>query len=265
MKRRARLTRRRSAKTDKKTRKAGKNTASFFSFLRELPGKKLSAVLVALLVFFLVLGLARRMPSGQLFPVRRVSVTGIHSLDREALQRILTPLVHRGFFSLDPRGVRERLLALPWVAEAMVQRIWPDQVKITLREKVPLALWNDSYLISTAGDVFFSDTRVYADRLPHFVGPAGSQMRLLSCYRALLPHVKQLGTGIHVLELTPDLSWRVVLENRLRLHLGARDVLTHLRHFVKVYPGVVGSRVSDVEYVDLHYPDGFAVRWKQKS
>jgi cell division septal protein FtsQ len=38
--------------------------------------------------------------------------------------------------------------------------------------------------------------------------------------------------------------------------------LTRLSHFVKVYPKIIGERAAQVEYIDLRYQDGLAIRWK---
>jgi cell division protein FtsQ len=38
-------------------------------------------------------------------------------------------------------GARERILALPWVEEASVHKIYPGTVEIAIREKTPYAIW----------------------------------------------------------------------------------------------------------------------------
>jgi cell division protein FtsQ len=65
--------------------------------------------------------------------------------------------------------------------------------------------------------------------------------------------------------MSPYLSWDIELTNGMKMRLGYKDVLTRVSHFVKVYPKIVGERVSDVDYVDLRYPNGLAVRWKTVS
>jgi cell division protein FtsQ len=74
--------------------------------------------------------------------------------------------------------------------------------------------------------------------------------------------LQPLHVRILTLELTPYFTWKLRLDNGMMLQLGHKDILTRLAHFVKVYPKIVGSRVADIEYVDLRYPNGVAVRWK---
>ena len=50
----------------------------------------------------------------------------------------------------DPMGnicladIRENIEKLPWIRMAIVERYWPDTIKITIEEKVPLALWQNN-------------------------------------------------------------------------------------------------------------------------
>lgn len=44
-------------------------------------------------------------------------------------------------FGFDPDAIRSRLVALPWVRAASVQRQLPGTVRIRIVERVPLALW----------------------------------------------------------------------------------------------------------------------------
>jgi cell division protein FtsQ len=71
-----------------------------------------------------------------------------------------------------------------------------------------------------------------------------------------------LHAKISYLELTPYLTWKLRLNNGITMQMGHKDILTRLGHFVKVYPKIVGARAIDVDYIDLRYPNGLAVRWK---
>ena len=40
--------------------------------------------------------------------------------------------------------LQQKIEQMPWVRTAVVERYWPDTIKITLEEKVPLALWQNN-------------------------------------------------------------------------------------------------------------------------
>ncbi|MDX1901417.1 MAG: cell division protein FtsQ/DivIB [Gammaproteobacteria bacterium] len=200
-----------------------------------------------------------------LFPVRHVTVTGARHIEHQTLQHLLLPGLTRGFFVVHPAQLRESILQFPWVADVSVVRSWPDEVFIAISEYQPVASWNANKLLSTSGEVFSPDKQTFPTGLPRFLGPEGTQVTVLEYYRQISKLLEPLGIKMTSLELTPWHSWNMVLENGIRVNVGYKDILTRIGHFVKVYDDVVGARAKNVDYVDLRYPDGFAVRWKAIS
>lgn len=196
------------------------------------------------------------------FPIKTVKVFGVNRVDREEIQELIMPLVNRGFFAINVDYIRDRLLQMPWVSTIFVRRTWPDQIVITVVEKKPIAHWNDKSLLSEGGELFAPKQETYPENLPKFVGPEGQQLMMLDYFyqinRLLLP----LRAKIDYLELTPYLTWKLTLDNGINLQIGHKDILTRLDHFVRVYPKIVGTRAADVDYIDLRYPNGLAIRWK---
>lgn len=153
-------------------------------------------------------------------------------------------------------------MRLPWVAQVVVRRVWPDVVVVTINEKKPVALWNDNSLLSSAGELFSPETKSYPAGLPQLKGPAGEQILMAQYYAKMSSALTPLHCKIMRLELTPAMAWNLTLDNGTKLSIGHKDILTRLNHFVKVYPKVVGDHISNVEYIDLRYPNGMAVKWK---
>lgn len=214
---------------------------------------------------FFILGFEayRSLHETRYFPVQLVHVYGAQHVDHEELQNLLKPLVAHNFFTVDMELIKDRLHQFSWVEEITIRRVWPNRVDIIIAEHRPIAYWHDGSLLSASGDLF--DPGVYAAPadLPRFIGPDGAQGLMLQFFndfnRELLPlHVK-----ISTLELTPYQMWRLTLANGIRLRLGHKNILTHLSQFVKVYPKIIGAKAKDVEYVDLRYPNGMAIKWKE--
>lgn len=196
------------------------------------------------------------------FPIKAVKVFGVHHVDQSAMQHALTPLVNKGFFAIDVEIIKDRLLQSPWVSKAIVQRVWPDQVLVTVVEKTPVAKWNNASLLSSSGEIFNPDVKSYPSGLPSLTGPEGQQLLVLKHYKKLNSVLASLHFKITRLELTPDSSWSLVLDNGMKMNVGHKDILTRMSHFVKVYPKIIGDRIADVDYIDLRYSNGLAVRWK---
>lgn len=196
------------------------------------------------------------------FPIRTVKVYGADRIDRQEVQDLLLPMVNKGFFSINVEYIRDRLLQIPWVSDLYVRRVWPDQVEISVVERKAVAAWNNVSLLSEAGDLFFPKSETYPIHIPQLIGPPGQQIIMLQYFKDINRLLLPLHAKISTLELTSYFTWKLRLDNGMILQMGHKDILTRLDHFVKVYPKIVGSRVADVDYVDLRYPNGVAVRWK---
>lgn len=189
-------------------------------------------------------------------------VYGIAHVDRDEVKDLLTPLLARGYFGISVEYIRERLLPLPWVSDIAVRRAWPDQVEITIMEKNAIARWNAEHLLSDNGEIFTPNANTYPRTLPQFVGPQGQQMVMLRYFLQINRLLSPLHVKIVYFELTPYLSLNFILDNGITLRLGHKDILTRLGQFVKVYPKIVRDHEANVDYIDLRYPNGIAVKWR---
>jgi cell division protein FtsQ len=84
-------------------------------------------------------GYSRVMASERL-KVTRVEVRGSRFLSEGEVRGLLGPAVGENILALDLEGLKSRLRASPWVAEAAVVRSLPDTLRVEIRERTPLAL-----------------------------------------------------------------------------------------------------------------------------
>jgi len=189
------------------------------------------------------------------FPLTRVEFRGtLERTTRSELEKAL-PRIAGNFFAADLAQVRASVERLPWVRQVAVRRVWPGRLEITVEEHVALARWGDDALVNTFGERFGGKTDQV---LPVFIGPAGTQAEVARRYAKFTGIVAPLGTKIERVVLSPRHAWQLRLANGLHLALGRDADLAEnrLRRFVEVYPTVKNKN----EYVDLRYPNGFAVR-----
>jgi cell division protein FtsQ len=191
----------------------------------------------------------------QHFPLTRVEFRGtLERTSRVELERAL-PRVSGNFFAADLAEVRASLERLPWVRHVAVRRMWPGRLEITIEEHVAMARWGDDALVNTHGERFLGKTQ---EALPTFIGPGGTQAEVAKRYARFNAIVAPLDTRIERVSLSARHAWQLRLSNGLHLALGRDGDLaeSRLRRFVEVYPTVKSRN----EYVDLRYPNGFAVR-----
>jgi len=191
----------------------------------------------------------------QHFPLTRVDLKGNFEKTSKAELEAALPRISGNFFAADLAEVRASVERLPWVRHVAVRRVWPGRLEISIEEHVALACWGDDALVNTHGERFVGKTDQV---LPVFIGPAGTQAEVARRYAKFTAIVAPLGTRIERVALSARHAWQLRLANGLHLALGrdADQAENRLRRFVEVYPTVKNKN----EYVDLRYPNGFAVR-----
>lgn len=75
------------------------------------------------------------------FSVRHVDIEGVARQPRLPIYQEVLRGGTNAMLAVDVGAVRERLLALPWVEDASVERRWPDRIRIRITEKKPAAVW----------------------------------------------------------------------------------------------------------------------------
>ena len=68
-----------------------------------------------------------------------LTILGLTYASRSKVQRIFAGDFDRSVFSVPLAERRRRLLAIDWVEDASVSRVWPDRLVIRIRERKPVA------------------------------------------------------------------------------------------------------------------------------
>ena len=203
-----------------------------------------------------------------LLPLRRLDVQGdLAHVTREQAESAARSGAAGTFLSVDLDAVRRAFESLPWVRKVEARRLWPDRIEVSIEEHAALARWGSDAqtrrLVNTYGEVFEAELPE-ATRLPQFTGPSGSAQEVTRRYAAFRQTLAPLQLDPRQVLLSPRYAWELRLSNGLTLELG-RDqlkepVLQRLARFVTFYAQTLGSLNRRLEYVDLRYPSGFALR-----
>jgi cell division protein FtsQ len=182
-------------------------------------------------------------------------------VDARAVHGQLAGRVAGNFFGMNLDEVRRLVAELPWVRRVEVRREWPDRIVVRVEEHRPLGRWSATRLVSERGELFDGTSDA---ALPQLAGPPGSEREVTRRYLATRELLAPLGVEPVQVALSARYAWQVQLSNGLVLELGrdqARSpVDERLARFVAAYPRIVGSLNRRLDYVDLRYPNGFAIR-----
>lgn len=212
-----------------------------------------AAIAVAVLAAAVLL--LARLPA---FALREVKIGGELKHDTHGeIEIVVQRLPWGNFFTADLHAIRAAFERLPWVRRVNVRRHWPARLEVVLEEHVPLARWGGVALVNTHGEPFQA---TFDGALPVFIGPEGSTRELAIQYRYFRRNLATIGETPVEVQVTPRRAWQVKLASGTTLAFGRENVEARLIRFVEAYGRTLGHLGRPVEYVDLRYATGFAVR-----
>ncbi len=215
----------------------------------------LLTALALLLLFYAVVFLAIHSP---LFPVRRVQVEGdLTHVTREQLQYVVKNELKGTFFTLDLDKTRQAFEKLPWVRRVEVRRYWPDRLEVNVEEHHAIARWGSASLLNTFGERFDAASN---EVLPVLEGPEGMEKQMVERYRQFRDVLKPLGKQPTQIWLSERRAWRVELDGKIVVDVGRAEGVERLQRFATAYPNSLARLEQPFDYVDLRYPNGFAVK-----
>jgi cell division protein FtsQ len=150
--------------------------------------------------------------------VGRLEVRGSHFLSEGEVRELIGPAVGENILALDIEGLKARLRASPWVADATVTRALPDTLRVDIRERVPLAIaeLDRLYLMDADGGLIdIYGPRTGAFDLPIVRGlvgvPEESRRERARRAGALIADLAELASEVSEVYVEPSGDLRVVL------------------------------------------------------
>lgn len=176
---------------------------------------------------------------------------------REALSK--EPVL-KGYFGQNIQEVKDKLLAMSWVKDVVVRKLYPDRLSITLIEHKPVAVWNDINFVSEQGTVFsLPKDRLDKTELPLLYGPDTEGKNVLDAWHKIRTELQARNLDLVSVSVNSRGSWTIVLSNQVELRLGRGEWIPKIDRFVTIFPEINVPEGSRLAYVDLRYPHGAAI------
>jgi cell division protein FtsQ len=201
-----------------------------------------------------------------------LALTGLQYTPRSKVLRIFAGDFDHSIFTAPLEERRRRLLAIDWVEDASVSRLWPDRLAVRIQERKPIAfvLLRANVLLIDAHGVLLNLPAQAQFTFPVLDGIREDQSpeQRMDCVRAYLQVEKELGY------LTKDVSEvnagdpddiRIVtqVENRaVELMLGDVNYARRYQNFLAHYPDIA-RRSPDAKTFDLRVDDRILAKDKE--
>jgi cell division protein FtsQ len=178
------------------------------------------------------------------------------------IEALVEPYARAGFVDIDLGATRRALTALPWIADAELRRKWPGTLEIRVREESPVACWGERGLLNAAGELFLPDADHVPAELPRLRGPAGTEAQVTARWFNLQEQLEHRGMAAVAVTLDARGAWSFQTSSGLQVRLGANGVDQRIGRFFAVLDGTLAHLAAEAAYVDMRYPNGFAIGWK---
>jgi len=213
-------------------------------------------------------------------PVFAITHVVVTPMDGGALRHVNAPSVRANalgklsgnFFTLDLNAARQVFETVPWVRRASVRREWPNGLTVEVEEHEALGTWgaaDSGRLINTYGEVFVANTAEAEEdaQLLALDGPPDSEGDVIEKLEVMREWFKPLKAEPLAVSLSGRYAWRAKLSNGLVIELGREQndeervaMEQRVKRFVAAWPQVTDQWGKQIEYADLRYPNGFAIR-----
>ena len=230
---------------------------------------RIAGIAIAIgLIVFPVAAVMKGWIGTERFPLTKLRVTSDarHVADAE-LQQVLAPYARQGFFAVRLDDARAELAKLPWVESAEVSKRWPDVLEVRISEHRPLALWDETLLLSERGTLYPRAAMGSAlpKGLPQLGGDPRRVAEVLSFYNQSRELFAPLGIGVRELRQDARGSWSLRLSDGAEVIVGRQDAEDRVRRFAELLPKLIAPAGRTLQRADLRYANGFALKWSEAA
>ncbi len=184
------------------------------------------------------------------FGIAEVHLAGNSRTPPETILAALGFEPGQSIFGADLQSARRRLLALDWVADADVQRRYPDAISVRIVEKLPFALWQSPggtlYVIErSGGPITQKGVNAFA-HLPLLIGQgANGGAEIVD---AVAMH-RGVSARVRAIERISDRRWNLLLDDGVVVKLpeqGWQAELGTLEHLI-IDKGILERDVTEID------------------
>jgi len=158
------------------------------------------------------------------FRISEIALAGEHEVSREDILSLAGVTGRSSLLFLDAAHTRARLLSNPWIAQAAVLKLYPDRLRIEIKERKAYALWQKDgrvYVIADDGTVLETYVAARFTTLPLVVGDGAEHAApdILD----LLKRYPVIAKSVEASVLVAERRWNLHLKSGVDVLLPERD------------------------------------------
>jgi cell division protein FtsQ len=197
-------------------------------------------------------------------PIKEVQLEGsFRYLASAELQQLVVSYMKDSFLQVDLSELKQQIERNPWVENATIVRKWPDKLVVQVVEQQPIALWGEKSFLNQHGHIVKVENTSKIKALPVLQGEDRYAQEIKEQYlrigKLLAPHDLVLNT----VQLDKTRAWTIRLQSGVTIKLGRDRLWEKLQYLLVAKTGELGAKFNNIAQIDMRYPSGFAVTWKE--
>ncbi len=197
--------------------------------------------------------------------VRGVRLTGNSQMSHAQVLEVAGVHPETSVLFFDADEARDRLKANSWIADATVQKLYPDQIMISVVEREPFALWQRDgriQVIAADGRVIVDHLDARFQHLPLIVGK-GAETRAREIVGLLGDH-PDVAKAVRAAVLVAERRWTLVLKNGIDVRLPDTDLDRAMIDLARL-DGERRLMTRDLTMIDMRVPGRVTVRLSEDA
>lgn len=197
-------------------------------------------------------------------PIKYVRIEGAFQyIAKDKIKQVIIEQVQNGLYNANIQQIQASVKQLPWAKKVTVKRVWPDAIDIKIIEQTPEVRWGTKALLNKTGIIFVPENIKKFSHLPLLSGSKGYQKKLMETMKGLSMALSDQGMKLAEFSVNERAAWKIKLQNGMNLILGKNQPLNKFQLFLKTFALIGAVQMEKVAIVDLRYPNGYALTWKQ--
>lgn len=198
------------------------------------------------------------------FPIEHVKVNGtFRALSTQKMQALLMPELEHGMLNIEGSAIDAALKHFPSVESVKITRDWPATVTVRVMAYPLLAQFPNGEVLTTGGKLFHPVLSETLHDIPLFIMSMHHLSQAVKRYQQDAKILQMAHLWITGVEATHSGVWQLKVNPGFWIYAGSEDIRDRLKRFVQAYPKLIKSHPNQqLDYVDLRYHTGFAVRWR---
>jgi cell division protein FtsQ len=199
-------------------------------------------------------------------PVASVRMeTPLNRVSEMEVRSVLALHLGDGFFGLDATALKLQLEQNPWIEQAVIRRVWPDALAVSIFEETAIARWGDERLLNQYAEVIAPKVIDEDISLPMLRGPDGTQHKMMEQYHIFNQLLLASGLRVRELSLNARGSWSITVADGLIINIGREQIIERLQRFIRFYDRQLQTEADALVSIDLRYRNGISIKKKQSA